>query len=298
MTENFPHVSTRKLLREYRKFYEQKPLHLRKRLGQHLLANEGMLREIARRCHVTPESHIIEIGAGVGNLTQAILNREPRKYTGVELDERFQPLHEQFFKHLHHVRFIYADILKLDLSELVQLNEDVIIVGNIPYQITSPLIMKLISEDIFWSRMVLTVQKEVGERLTASPGTKKISALTIKVRVFVETRIEFLISARNFIPPPKVDSAVLTFLPYPQPLVSRHDIPGFYKMVTAAFAQKRKTILNSLSHEYRGTLSKDRLHHILVKAEIDPGIRAEKLSLQEYKRLYIHLKEVMKQQGE
>lgn len=290
MDKDRRYYSTRALLREYRRIYEHKPARLKKSLGQHLLANSGMLKEIARICEPKPEALLIEIGAGIGNLTQALLRYNPRKYIGIELDEHFKPLHQRFFADLPGVEFIYDDVLKVDFARLVNDFEDVIIVGNIPFQITSPLIMKLLTGDFYWSRIVLTMQKEVAERLVASPGTKKVSALTYKVNLFAIPKIAFFISARNFIPPPKVDSAVMKFLHRSEPLLPREKVKTFFRLIDAAFSQRRKTILNALASSQITNFPKERLKEILRQADINPGDRAEQLSIDDFLRLFSLLK--------
>lgn len=283
-------LSTRKLLREYRRIYERKSPHLKKALGQHLLANSGMLNEIARICEIQSESLVIEIGAGIGNLTQALLRFNPRHYIGIELDEEFKALHQRFFATSDRIEFIYGDVLQVDFAPLVQNYKDVIIVGNIPYQITSPLLIKLLLGDFYWSRIVLTLQKEVAERLVSPPGTKKVSALTYKVSLFAIPRIMFFMSPRNFIPPPKVESAVVKFIPHPQPLLSKSEIKEMFRLLEAAFAQRRKTILNTLAGANLTQLPKEQLKEVISRAGINPEYRAENFSLAEFITLLNALK--------
>ncbi|MCX7766162.1 MAG: 16S rRNA (adenine(1518)-N(6)/adenine(1519)-N(6))-dimethyltransferase RsmA [Candidatus Sumerlaeia bacterium] len=282
--------STRKLLHEYRRIYERKSPHLKKALGQHLLANSGMLNEIARICEIQPESLVIEIGAGIGNLTQALLRFNPLHYIGIELDEEFKALHQRFFATSDRIEFIYGDVLQVDFARLVQNYSDVIIVGNIPYQITSPLLIKLLLGEFHWSRIVLTLQKEVAERLVAISGTKKISVLTYKVQIFAIPRIMFFMSPSNFIPPPKVESAVVKFIPHPQPLLSKADVKEMFRLLDAAFAQRRKTILNTLTNANLTQLPKEQLKEMLSRAGINPACRAEDFSLAEFISLLNALK--------
>lgn len=283
-------LSTRKLLREYRRIYERKSPHLKKALGQHLLANSGMLNEIARICEIQSESLVIEIGAGIGNLTQALLRFNPRHYIGIELDEEFKALHQRFFATSDRIEFIYGDVLQVDFAPLVQNYKDVIIVGNIPYQITSPLLIKLLLGDFYWSRIVLTLQKEVAERLVSPPGTKKVSALTYKVNLFAIPRIMFFMSPGNFIPPPKVESAVVKFIPHPQPLLSKSEVKEMFRLLEAAFAQRRKTILNTLAGANLTQLPKEQLKEVISRAGINPEYRAENFSLAEFITLLNALK--------
>lgn len=283
-------LSTRKLLREYRRIYERKSPHLKKALGQHLLANSGMLNEIARICEIQSESLVIEIGAGIGNLTQALLCFNPRHYIGIELDEEFKALHQRFFATSDRIEFIYGDVLQVDFAPLVQNYKDVIIVGNIPFQITSPLLIKLLLGDFYWSRIVLTLQKEVAERLVSPPGTKKVSALTYKVNLFAIPRIMFFMSPGNFIPPPKVESAVVKFIPHPQPLLSKSEVKEMFRLLEAAFAQRRKTILNTLAGANLTQLPKEQLKEVISRAGINPEYRAENFSLAEFITLLNALK--------
>ena len=286
MSDERPHFSTRALLREHRRLLDQRPTGLKKTLGQHLLAHEGMLREIARQCKITAQSLVIEIGAGVGNLTQALLEYSPAHYVGIELDQRFRLLHERFFKYVETSTFIYDDILQVNLSHLTQGHPEVIIVGNIPYQITSPLIMKILSENMKWDRIVFTIQKEVAERLTAPPGTRRISGLSIKVSFFARAHIAFLISASNFIPPPRVDSAVIVLTPRQERLLPESDVPAFFRLIEAAYGHRRKTIVNSLYYTYAREKEKNTIRAALERSGISPEARAETLSLEDFIRLF------------
>ncbi len=287
-----PQPTTRALLREYKRLYRKGYSRLKKPLGQHLLANQEMLRKIASLCRITPLTTVIEVGAGVGNLTLELLAREPKRYIGIELDERFTELHHKFFDGYDNVTFIYSDVLELDLKEFTESTHgEVVIVGNIPYQITSPLIMKILTRDARWSRIVFTIQKEVAERLAASPGTRTISAFTIKIALFARVRLGFHIGANNFIPPPRVDSAVVVFEPRSAPLLPPEERADFFRLVEAAYAHRRKTLLNSLTISPKIRCGKADIRRYLEKANIDPSCRAESLSLDDFLVLHAAMRE-------
>jgi 16S rRNA (adenine1518-N6/adenine1519-N6)-dimethyltransferase len=242
----------------------------RKKWGQHFLVDSNLLQRLVRTLKLQPEDHLLEIGPGEGVLTRQIVHKVAGMAV-VEIDplliERLQADPE-----LSACRVIGQDVLKLDLSEL-SLPNTVRIVGNIPYNITTPIIFWLIAQRQGWKDAFLMVQKEVGERLTAAVGTKAYSRLTVMVGAFLNVEICFTIPPEVFIPRPRVASAFIHLEQRAEPLVSEAIFPRFSKLVTAAFAQRRKMLKNSLSgFGIPGNLQK----------EIDFSRRPETLTIQEF----------------
>ncbi|MFQ6612117.1 MAG: 16S rRNA (adenine(1518)-N(6)/adenine(1519)-N(6))-dimethyltransferase RsmA [Fidelibacterota bacterium] len=216
----------------------------RKKWGQHFLVDPNLLQRLVRSLKLQPEDHILEIGPGEGVLTRQIVHKVAGM-TVIEVD----PLLIEHLKadpELSACRIIGKDVLKLALSDL-DLPNPVRIVGNIPYNITTPIIFWLISQRPEWKNAFLMVQKEVGERLTAAVGTKAYSRLTVMVGAFLNVEICFTIPPEVFIPRPRVASAFIHLEQLVEPLVSEAIFPRFSKLVTAAFTQRRKMLKNSLS---------------------------------------------------
>jgi 16S rRNA (adenine1518-N6/adenine1519-N6)-dimethyltransferase len=286
MPETPGYPSTQELLKKFHGLLESNGTRLKKSLGQHLLSSDGMLRKIARLCEIKPETLVIEIGAGIANLTHALLSYSPGKYVGIELDKRFAPLHSHYFKSDPNLRFIYADAMKVDFDEIIDKSHDVVIAGNIPYQVTSPLIMKILTGHFPWRKIVFTIQKEVAERLTAKPGNRTIGGITIKSRLFASAHIAFSIPPRHFIPPPKVESSVIVLTPHETPLLPAEQQPDFFRLVDAAFSMRRKTLLNCLGRAYSGKFKKDEMKQILESTGINPTQRAETLDINDFLALH------------
>lgn len=259
----------------------------RKKLGQHFLKSMDTLRHIVDAGELTSESFVFEIGAGSGNLTEG-LARKAGNVVAVELDSQFQVYHLRLKNKYPNLKFIRGDVLKLNFSEIQDMSEasDVVIVGNIPYQITTPLIMKILKSGIPFRRMVLMVQKEVGERLTASPGGKTYNALSIKVQYFCKTSIIRHVPRSEFSPPPKVDSVLVLFTPVNNQPYHGEKRASFFELVNRAFGQKRKTLLNSLGSGMKDSVGKSHLSEILKSVDIDPGLRPEKITRESYQKLF------------
>ncbi len=266
-------------------------LHLKKRLGQHILKDDTVLSAIVDACTLRPETIVLEIGAGIANLTEA-LARGAKKIIAVELDRQFEPFHARLKKKFPNVEFLYADILKIDIDHIESLraSPDLIITGNIPYSITSPLVMKILESRLAFRHMILMVQKEVAERLTAAPGSKSSSALTLKVHYFCQTELLRIIPGSVFYPRPRVDSALVRFIPRAELPYPPQKRIAFFQFLNAAFGQRRKTILNSLGHALKGSITKAHLKIELESAGIEPLSRPETIHLEQYQTLFEILK--------
>ncbi|MDD2522481.1 MAG: 16S rRNA (adenine(1518)-N(6)/adenine(1519)-N(6))-dimethyltransferase RsmA [Anaerolineaceae bacterium] len=251
----------------------------KKSLGQNFLVEPSGLNKVIEAAELTADDDVLEIGAGLGSLT-FLLAQTARQVVAVEIDRGMMaPLREALAK-FENVRIVEGDILALKPDELMQ-QQDYVVVANIPYYISSAIIRHLMEAQHKPKRVVLTVQKEVAERVLARDG--KMSLLSLSVQVFGEVSIAGVIPAGSFLPAPDVDSAVLRIDLYPEPLVSLDKQETFFKLAHAGFGQKRKTLRNSLSAGL--ALSVAEVEKLLSENGINPQRRAETLSILEWKKL-------------
>ena len=250
-----------------------------KGLGQNFLQDNHVLQEIVSAADLGPADVVLEIGPGLGSLTR-YLALLARSVTAVELDRKLFPALESVLAPYKNVRLVQGDILKLNPAELME-TPGYIVVANIPYYITSVVIRHLLEAEQRPSRVVLTVQKEVAERICAGAG--RMSLLALSVQVYGKPVIGTTIPAEAFYPPPKVDSAVLCIEIYAQPIIPADRLDRFFILIKAGFSQKRKTLRNALSGGLR--IAPVESEELLCAAEIDPQRRAETLSLEEWGNL-------------
>jgi 16S rRNA (adenine1518-N6/adenine1519-N6)-dimethyltransferase len=269
---DFPPLNISRLLRDH-------GLHPTKGLGQNYLVDDRALQEIIDTADIKPEDKVLEIGPGLGNLTRH-LAKYAQIVTAVEVDSHLIPVLTSILKPFSNIRLIHGDILQLDPGELMQ-GKDYLVVANIPYNITSALVRHLLECTHPPRRIVLTIQKEVAERICALPG--KLSILALSVQVYGKPRLHAIIPAQSFYPAPKVDSAILSVDIYPEPIMPVSLRDTFFKLVKAGFSQKRKTLRNSLSSGL--SLPPISVEEQLLHAGIDPMRRAETLNLSEWEKL-------------
>lgn len=269
------------------------PIRLKKRLGQHILKDREILRFIVESCEIHPDTTVLEIGAGVANLTEG-LAMKAKHVVAVEIDPQFQIYHKRLLIKYPNVSFIYENILDINLENLEQIREarDLIIAGNIPYNITSPLVMKILEGSRTFRHMILMVQKELAHRFCAPPGTRNTSAITLKIHFLCEPRLLRLIPGDVFHPLPSVDSALIRFIPHCQTPLTGETRLVFFRFLDAAFSQRRKTILNSLGSQLGTVMSKKDLAEVFQSAGIDPGKRPEAIQLEEYLSLFDALRKM------
>ena len=250
-----------------------------KSLGQNFLQDPFALEKIVSSADIRPTDSVLEIGPGLGSLTR-YLAISAKSVVAVELDEKLIPLLKTVISPYDNIRLIHGDILEFKTSELIE-QAGYLVVANIPYYITSAIIRHLLENEPKPRRIVLTIQKEVADRICAAPGD--MSLLALSVQVYGKPRIAARIPAESFFPAPKVDSAVLCLDVYPEPQINKDLLDTFFKLIKAGFGQKRKTLRNSLSSglHISPTDAADRL----IKAGIDPQRRAETLSIPEWQRL-------------
>ena len=270
--KKIPPLDTAALLKRY-------GLRAHKSLGQNFIQDPRALEEIVAAAEIQPEDTVLEIGPGLGSLTR-YLAVSAREVIAVELDENLFPPLKTVVSPYQNVRLVQGDILKLSPNELISADE-YIVVANIPYYITSAVIRHLLENERKPRRIVLTIQREVAERICAGPGD--MSLLALSVQVYGRPRIAAHIPAQAFFPAPKVDSAVLAVDIYPGSLIARDTLSTFFKLIKAGFSQKRKTLRNSLSQGLH--ISPAQAAELLTDAGIDPQRRAETLSIQEWESL-------------
>lgn len=252
-----------------------------KNLGQNFLVEETIVNRIARAAGLTPDDTVLEIGPGIGTLTQS-LALTGAQVVAVELDKRLIPVLQETVGSYANVRVVQGDILKIKIPEVVG-TKGFKVCANLPYYITTPIIMNLLEQKLPLERLVVMVQKEVAQRMTATPGGREYGAISVAMQYYTEPRIAFVVKAGSFLPAPKVDSAVLVCKRRATPPVEVADEKVFFRVVTAAFSVRRKMLSNSLKN--MGGLAGEQVTQWLQKAGIDGKRRAETLSLQEFAQL-------------
>jgi 16S rRNA (adenine1518-N6/adenine1519-N6)-dimethyltransferase len=251
----------------------------KKSLGQNFLVEPAGLRKVIEAAGLKTEDQVLEIGAGLGSLT-VLLAQSARSVVAVEIDHEIIPALQKALEKYPNVQIIQGDILKQDL-ETSALEAGYLVVANIPYYISSAILRHLLTAKKKPARMILTVQKEVAERVCATQG--KHSLLSLSVQVFGNPKLAGIIPAGSFLPAPEVDSAVLVIELFPQPAIPEEDLDRFFALAKAGFSQKRKTLRNSLSGGMRITTQQSEA--LLALAGLDPMLRAETLSLEAWGRL-------------
>jgi 16S rRNA (adenine1518-N6/adenine1519-N6)-dimethyltransferase len=270
----------------------------KKSLGQNFLIDTNILNRIVDHAGLTKESGAIEIGPGIGALTEQ-LAKNCQKVVAFEIDQRLIPILEDTLSPYPHVKVIHEDVLKADVLSVME-NEfkemdDVMVVANLPYYVTTPIIMKLLEDQLPIRGIVCMLQKEVADRISAKPGTKEYGSLSIAVQYFTMAEIVMIVPKTVFVPQPNVDSAVIRLTRRLTPIVEVKDEAFFFQVTRASFAQRRKTLLNNLQSGLKnGKEKKELILSILEKVQIEPSRRGETLSIEEFARLsdalYDHFK--------
>lgn len=252
-----------------------------KSLGQNFLINPSVCPRMAQLSGAKNGVGVIEVGPGIGVLTKELACLAD-KVVSVELDKRLLPVLEQTLSDFDNVKIVNDDILKIDLHRLIKEEFDgldVVVCANLPYYITSPVIMRLLEEKIPVKSITVMVQKEAAQRICAKVGTRDSSAVTVAVNYYSKPSMLFTVSSGSFMPAPRVDSAVIKLDISDKPKVQAVNEKVFFKVVKSAFAQRRKTILNSLSAGF--SISKNNMAEILEKSNVAENMRAEQLSMQQ-----------------
>ena len=248
-----------------------------KKLGQNFLIKRGIVDEIVHAAELTPGEPVLEVGPGIGTLTQG-LAQSGADVTAIELDRRLLEVLDTTLASYDNVRIIHGDVLKLDVPSIMN-NKPFKVVANLPYYITTPIIMSLLESKLPIERLVVMVQKEVALRMVAKPGTKDYGALSVAVQYYTEPDIVLDVPPKSFLPAPAVTSSVIRCVLRDKPPVDVIDEKLFFRVVKAGFAQRRKTFSNTMKTT---GLSKDRIEELLSKANIDGQRRGETFTLQEF----------------
>ena len=252
-------------------------IHAKHRLGQNFLVRADVVKAIAEAAELTEESCVLEIGPGIGILTQA-LARTGAAVTAVEIDKSLEKVLLHTLEPYENINIIYEDILKLNLYELMQ-GKIWKIAANLPYYITTPILIYLIQTELPISLFVFMIQKEVAARIMASPGTKDYGALTLSIQFYCTAEIVMDVPPSSFIPKPAVMSTVLKLKKRKEPAVKVKDKKLFFSMVKIAFGQRRKVFTNALK---AGGINKTMIDEILRRTQIDGTRRGETFSMQEF----------------
>ncbi|WP_066506416.1 16S rRNA (adenine(1518)-N(6)/adenine(1519)-N(6))-dimethyltransferase RsmA [Abyssisolibacter fermentans] len=257
-----------------------------KGLGQNFLIDGNVVRNICNAADINENDEVIEIGPGVGTLSQELCQRA-KKVLAIELDDRLIPILKDTLSEHDNFSIINSDVLKLDLHKVIKENfegDSVKLAANLPYYITTPIIMKILESHLKIKKIAVMVQKEVAMRIQAKPGTKDYGALSIAVGYYSKAEIALNVPRNVFMPKPNVDSAVVVLDIYGKPRVDVEDEVLFFKVVKSAFAKRRKTLLNALSSGFI-SLNKEQVKNVLERCNIDPKLRGEVLSIEDYAKI-------------
>jgi len=266
----------------------------KKSFGQNFLTDTNILQKIVDTAEIDDQVNVIEIGPGIGALTEFLAERAAQ-VMAFEIDHRLVPILADTLRDFDNVTVVNEDILKVDLAQHIQnfKNPDlpIKVVANLPYYITTPILMHLIESGIPFSEFVVMMQKEVADRISAKPNTKAYGSLSIAVQYYMTAKVAFIVPRTVFVPAPNVDSAILKMVRRPEPAVAVEDEKFFFKVSKASFIHRRKTLWNNLTGYFGKTEEvKDKLTKALDQAGLSPSVRGEALSLAEFASLADALK--------
>ena len=266
----------------------------KKSFGQNFLTDTNILQKIMDTAEIDDQVNVIEIGPGIGALTEFLAERAA-EVMAFEIDHRLVPILADTLRDFDNVTVVNEDILKVDLAQHIQnfKNPDlpIKVVANLPYYITTPILMHLIESGIPFSEFVVMMQKEVADRISAKPNTKAYGSLSIAVQYYMTAKVAFIVPRTVFVPAPNVDSAILKMVRRPEPAVAVEDEKFFFKVSKASFTHRRKTLWNNLTGYFGKTDEiKDKLTKALDQAGLSPSVRGEALGLEEFASLADALK--------
>ena len=266
----------------------------KKSFGQNFLTDTNILQKIVDTAEIDKKVNVIEIGPGIGALTE-FLAESAVEVMAFEIDDRLVPILADTLRDFDNVTVVNQDILKVDLTQYIAefKNPDlpIKVVANLPYYITTPILMHLIESGIPFSEFVVMMQREVADRISAQPNTKAYGSLSIAVQYYMTAKVAFVVPRTVFVPAPNVDSAILKMVRRTQPAVAVQDEKFFFKVSKASFVHRRKTLWNNLTSYFgKSEETKDKLTAALERADLSPSVRGEALSLEEFARLADALK--------
>ncbi len=260
---------------------------VQKKFGQNFLISPQILEDIISASGITREDFVLEIGPGIGTLTQ-YLGANARAVTAVEIDRMLIPVLEETLQGFYNVEVIHNDILKVDIKALTEEKNGgnpIKVVANLPYYITTPIIMALLESGVPIESITVMVQKEVAERMQAGPGSKDYGALSLAVQYFAKPEIVVEVPPGSFMPQPKVGSAVVRLTRYEEPVVSVKDVDLLFRIVRASFNQRRKTLANGLKNSTELSFSKEAIESAITAIGKPLTVRGETLTLAEFAAL-------------
>ena len=261
--------------------------HIQKKFGQNFLIDPNILTRIVEAAEISKEDCVLEIGPGIGTMTQYLAERAGR-VVAVEIDKSLIPILEETLAGYDNVTLINADILKVNINRIVEeenRGHPVKVVANLPYYITTPIIMGLFESHVPLQSITVMVQKEVADRMQVGPGTKDYGALSLAVQYYAKPEVVANVPSNCFIPRPNVDSAVIRLIRYQEPPVQVEDEARLFALIRAAFNQRRKTLVNALSNASGLGVTKDQAAEALEHLGLSPTVRGEALTLEQFAHL-------------
>ena len=267
---------------------EKYGIRTKKSFGQNFLTDLNVLKNIVEAADITANDNVIEIGPGIGALTEQ-LAQAAGEVLALEIDQDLIPVLKEVLSPYDNVKVINQDVLQANLPELIKKefkdpSRPIKVVANLPYYITSPILMNLLASPVEWATICVMMQKEVAQRLTAKPGTKQYGALTLAIEYQMQAKIAFDVSRKVFVPAPNVDSAIVVLTPRPNPLlVQPFDKQKLFGFIRGCFAHRRKSLWNNLQSVIgKDPAVKEKMTAILTQLDISPQIRPEKLTLEQF----------------
>ncbi|SDQ36977.1 16S rRNA (adenine(1518)-N(6)/adenine(1519)-N(6))-dimethyltransferase RsmA [Carnobacterium viridans] len=270
---------------------------VKKSLGQNFIVDPNILSNIVAVANIDKNTNVIEVGPGIGALTEH-LARASKEVIAFEIDNRLLPVLADTLSPYENVSIVHSDVLKINLQktlpEMIDLEEPLVVVANLPYYITTPIIMHFLETPVRIDGLTIMMQKEVAERITAAPGSKAYGSLSIAIQYYMEAEVAFIVPKTVFVPQPNVDSAIIKLTRRETPSVIVKNEKSFFALVRSAFVQRRKTLWNNLLIRYgKEETTREKLTQALEVAGIDPKRRGETLNLEEFARLSDAIDEIV-----
>lgn len=277
-------AKTKEIIQKYQFIFQKK-------FGQNFLIDGNILGKIVEAAQITETDCVLEIGPGIGTMTQYLAERA-KSVVVVEIDKNLIPILQETLSAYQNVKIINEDILKTDIDRIVREENDgkpIKVVANLPYYITTPIVMSLFENHVALQSITIMVQKEVADRMQAVPGTKDYGALSLAVRYYAKPEIIMKVPASCFMPRPNVDSAVIRLIRYDNPPVEVRDEAWLFAIIRASFNQRRKTLVNGLSNAGNLGIGKEKIAEAVELMGLQPSVRGETLSLEQFAELSNYL---------
>ncbi len=277
-------AKTKEIIQKYQFTFQKK-------FGQNFLIDGNILGKIVEAAQITETDCVLEIGPGIGTMTQYLAERA-KSVVVVEIDKNLIPILQETLSVYQNVKIINEDILKTDIDRIVREENDgkpIKVVANLPYYITTPIVMSLFENHVALQSITIMVQKEVADRMQAVPGTKDYGALSLAVRYYAKPEIIMKVPASCFMPRPNVDSAVIRLIRYDNPPVEVRDEAWLFSIIRASFNQRRKTLVNGLSNAGNLGIRKEKIAEAVELMGLQPSVRGETLSLEQFAELSNYL---------